>query len=277
MFSRKTVVIIGVVFLVIANFVILAVVGQRAPSPTPGGITITVLAPFKNVFSQSSRFLRGIWRHYFATVAASQENDQLEKQLARAEEMKNAWVEARLANERLRRLIELEASLGESVVFAEVIAKDPTTWFKTVIINKGRRHGVAKGMPALVPEGIVGQVVEASGSYAKILLIVDRNSAVDALVQRNRVRGMLSGASTEQSHLDYVLLKEEVRVGDTIVTSGLDGVFPKGLRIGSVQSVEARPNEMFHMITVSPFVDFDKLEELLVVISAPAGPAKGTE
>ena len=268
MFSKKTVVIIGVVFLIIANFLILAVVGQRAPSSAPGGLTITVLAPFQNAFSQSSRFLRDIWRHYFAMVAASQENDQLKKQLARADEMKNVWIEARLANERLRRLTDLQESLSESVVFAEVIAKDPTTWFKTVIINKGRRHGVEKGMPALVPEGIVGQVIEAAGHYAKILLIVDRNSAVDALVQRNRVRGILSGASTAMGHLDYVLLKEDVQVGDTIVTSGLDGVFPKGLRIGGVRSVEARPNEMFHTIEVAPFVDFDKLEELLVVIKA---------
>ncbi len=277
MFSRKTVVIIGVIFLVIANFLILAVVGQRAPSSAPGGLTITVLAPFQNAFSQSSRFLRDIWRHYFAMVAASQENDQLKKQLARADEMKNVWVEARMANERLRRLADLEKTFTDAVVFAEVIAKDPTTWFKTVIINKGRRDGVEKGMPALVPEGIVGQVVEASGHYAKILLIIDRNSAVDALVQRNRVRGILSGASTEQGDLDYVLLKEDVQVGDTIVTSGLDGVFPKGLRIGSIQSVEARPNEMFHTIKVAPFVDFDKLEELLVVIKAKATFARENE
>ncbi|MDJ0811988.1 MAG: rod shape-determining protein MreC [Desulfobacterales bacterium] len=277
MFSRKTVVIIGVIFLVIANFLILAVVGQRAPSSAPGGLTITVLAPFQNAFSQSSRFLRDIWRHYFAMVAASQENDQLKKQLARADEMKNVWVEARMANERLRRLADLEKTFTDAVVFAEVIAKDPTTWFKTVIINKGRRDGVEKGMPALVPEGIVGQVVEASGHYAKILLIIDRNSAVDALVQRTRVRGILSGASTEQGDLDYVLLKEDVQVGDTIVTSGLDGVFPKGLRIGSIQSVEARPNEMFHTIKVAPFVDFDKLEELLVVIKAKATFAKENE
>ena len=269
MFSKKTVVIIGVVFLIIANFLILAVVGQREPSSAPGGLTITVLAPFQNAFSQSSRFLRDIWRHYFAMVAASQENDQLRQQLARADEMKNVWVEARLANERLRRLAELEKSFTDSVVFAEVIAKDPTTWFKTVIINKGRRHGLEKGMPALVPEGIVGQVVEASGHYAKILLIVDRNSAVDALVQRTRVRGILSGTSTEQGHLDYVLLKEDVSVGDTVITSGMDGVFPKGLRIGRVDSVEARPNEMFHTINVAPFVDFGKLEELLVVVKAP--------
>ncbi len=277
MFSRKTVVIIGVIFLVIANFLILAVVGQRAPSSAPGGLTITVLAPFQNAFSQSSRFLRDIWRHYFAMVAASQENDQLKKQLARADEMKNVWVEARMANERLRRLADLEKTFTDAVVFAEVIAKDPTTWFKTVIINKGRRDGVEKGMPALVPEGIVGQVVEASGHYAKILLIIDRNSAVDALVQRNRVRGILSGASTEQGDLDYVLLKEDVQVGDTIVTSGLDGVFPKGLRVGSIQLVEARPNEMFHTIKVAPFVDFDKLEELLVVIKAKATFAKENE
>ncbi len=270
MFSKKTVVIIGVVFLVIANFLILAVVGQRTPSSAPGGLTITLLAPFQNAFSQSSRFVRDIWRHYFVMVAASQENDRLKQQLARADEMKNVWVESRLANQRLRRLTDLEGSLDDAVVFAEVIAKDPTTWFKTVIINKGQRHGLEKGMPALVPEGIVGQVIEVSGHYAKILLIVDRNSAVDALVQRTRARGMLSGASTEQCGLEYVLLKEDVQVGDTIVTSGMDGVFPKGLRIGDIQSVEARPNEMFHTINVAPFVDFGKLEELLVVLKKPA-------
>ncbi len=270
MFSKKTVVIIGVVFLVIANFLILAVVGQRAPSSAPGGLTITLLAPFQNAFSQSSRFVRDIWRHYFVMVAASQENDRLKQQLARAEEMKNVWVESRMANQRLRRLTDLNDAFDESVVFAEVIAKDPTTWFKTVIINKGRRHGLEKGMPALVPEGIVGQVIEVAGHYAKVLLIVDRNSAVDALVQRTRARGILSGASTEQCGLEYVLLKEDVQVGDTIVTSGMDGVFPKGLRIGEIQSVEARPNEMFHTIDIAPFVDFGKLEELLVVLMKPA-------
>ena len=277
MFSKKTVVIIGVVFLVIANFLILAVVGQRPASSAPGGLTITILAPFQNAFSQSSRFIRDIWRHYFATVAASQENDQLKQRLARADEMKNVWVESRLSNQRLRRLTDLANTLDESVVFAEVIARDPTTWFKTVIINKGRRHGLEKGMPALVPEGIVGQVIEVSGHYAKVLLIVDRNSAVDALVQRTRARGILSGASTEQCGLEYVLLKEDVQVGDTIVTSGLDGVFPKGLRIGDIQSIEARPNEMFHTISVGPFVDFGKLEELLVVLRAPPVFAKDDE
>ena len=277
MFSKKTVVIIGVVFLIIANFLILALVGQRRPSSAPGGLTITVLAPFQNAFSQSSRFIRDIWRHYFAMVAVSQENDQLKQQLARADEMRNVWVEARMAYDRLRRLADLEETLPDAVVFAEVIAKDPTTWFNTVIINKGRDHGLDKGMPALAPEGIVGQVVEASGRYAKILLIVDHNSAVDALVQRTRARGILYGAPTDQCQLNYILLKEDVKVGDTIVTSGMDGVFPKGHRIGRVQSLEARPTEMFHTINVVPFVDFGKLEELLVLVNAPASPGEDNE
>ncbi|MBL0714749.1 MAG: rod shape-determining protein MreC [Desulfosarcina sp.] len=277
MFSKKTVVIIGVVFLVIANILILAVVGQRPSSSASGGLMITVLAPFQNAVTRSSRFVRDIWQHYFSLVATSQENDRLKQQLARASEMKNVWVEARLDNERLRRLVDLDKTLAETVVFAEVIAEDPTTWFKTVIINKGRRHGLDKGMPALAPEGIVGQVVEVSGHYAKILLMIDRNSAVDALVQRTRSRGILSGESTEQCSLDYILLKEDVQVGDTIVTSGMDGVFPKGLRIGSVQSVEARPNEMFHSINVAPFVDFEKLEDLLVVLIKETHPEKEVE
>ncbi len=277
MFSKKTVVIIGVVFVIIANFLILALVGQRSPSSALGGLTITVLAPFQNAFSQSSHFIKDIWRHYFAMVSVSQENDQLRKQLARADEMKNVWIESRMAYDRLRRLTDLGASLPQSVVYAEVIAKDPATWFNTVIINKGRQHGLDKGMPALAPEGIVGQVVEASERYAKILLIVDHNSAVDALVQRTRVRGILHGAPAEQCQLNYILLKDDVQAGDTIVTSGMDGVFPKGLRIGSVESLEARPTEMFHTINVVPFVDFGKLEELLVLVNTPAGPGENGE
>jgi len=120
-------------------------------------------------------------------------------------------------------------------------------------------------MPVVVPEGIVGQIVDASGRYAKVLLIVDQNSAVDALVQRTRARGLLKGEFEDQCRLEYVLRKEDVQVGDVIVASGLDDVFPKGLRIGRIEDLSGAPNEMFYTITVAPFVDFDKLEEVLIL------------
>ncbi len=265
MFSKKTVVIIGVFFLIIANILILSIIGQRYPTSGPGGFTISLLAPFQEAIASSSRFIKGIWRHYFSLVQASEENDRLKKQLNRAEEMKNAWVEARLANDRLRRLMGMGQAFAQQVVYAEVIGRDPTAWFKTIIIDKGAKDNVAVGMPVAVPEGIVGQIVDVSGHYAKVLLIVDQNSAVDALVQRTRARGILKGEFADQCRLEYVLRKEDVRMGDVIVTSGLDDVFPKGLRIGEIKDISGAPTEMFYTITVAPFVDFEKLEDLLIL------------
>jgi rod shape-determining protein MreC len=265
MFSKKAVVIIGVFFLIIANILILSIIGQRYPTSGPGGFTISLLAPFQETIASSSRFIKGIWRHYFNLVQVSEENDQLKKQLDRADEMKNEWVEARLANNRLRRLMDMGKDFAQQVVYAEVIGRDPTAWFKTVIINKGARYNVAVGMPVVVPEGIVGQIVDVSGRYAKVLLIVDQNSAVDAMVQRTRARGLLKGEFEDQCRLEYVLRKEEVQMEDVIVTSGLDDVFPKGLRIGKIQEISGAPNEMFYTITVAPFVDFEKLEEVLIL------------
>jgi rod shape-determining protein MreC len=265
MFSKKTVVIIGVFFLIIANILILSIIGQRYPTSGPGGFTISLLAPFQEAIASSSRFLKGIWRHYFTLIQVSEENDQLKKQLNRAEEMKNEWVEARLANDRLRRLMGMGKEFTQQVVYAEVIGRDPTAWFKTIIIDKGAKDNVAVGMPVVVPEGIVGQIVDVSGHYAKVLLIVDQNSAVDALVQRTRARGLIKGEFADQCRLEYVLRKEDVRMGDVIVTSGLDDVFPKGLRIGAIDDISGAPNEMFYTITIAPFVDFEKLEDLLIL------------
>jgi rod shape-determining protein MreC len=265
MFSKKTVVIIGVFFLIIANILILSVISQRFPTSGPGGFTISVLAPFQEAIAGTSRFLKDIWRHYLNLVLVSEENDQLKKQLARAQEMKNQWVEARMANDRLRALMDIGQGFAQELVYAEVIGRDPTAWFKTVIINKGAKDNVAAGMPVLVPEGIVGQVVDVSGHYAKVLLIVDQNSAVDALVQRTRARGLIKGEFPDQCRLEFVLRKEDVQVGDGIVTSGLDKVFPKGLPIGTITDVVAETPDMFYTITVAPHVDFQKLEELLVL------------
>jgi rod shape-determining protein MreC len=276
MFSKKTVVIVGVFFLIIANILILSVVGQRYPTSGPGGFTISLLAPFQEAVASSSRFLKDIWRHYFDLIRVSQENDRLQNQLGHAEEMKNAWVEARLANDRLRSLMGLGGEFAQQVIYAEVVGRDPTAWFKTVIINRGAKDQVSVGMPVAVPEGIVGQVVDVSGRYAKVLLLVDQNSAVDALVQRTRARGLLKGEYADQCRLEFVLRKEDVQEGDVVVTSGLDNVFPKGLRIGEIKSVSGASNEMFYTITVSPYVDFEKLEELLV-LQPPAAPPWGDQ
>ena len=221
----------------------------------------------RRAFSTVVRFVRGIWNHYFDLVQTAQENDRLKRQLNRALEKNTNYHEIELANDRLRKLLDFKQSVDLDVVSAEVIGKDPSPWFKSVIIDKGRVDGVDIGFPVVVPQGIVGQVTDASAYYAKVLLIIDQNSAVDGLVQRTRARGIIKGAPGGGCIFKYVLRKHEIDVPDTIVSSGLDGVFPKGLRIGQVAKVVKHNSGIFQEVTVTPFADFEKIEEVLVIVN----------
>jgi rod shape-determining protein MreC len=151
------------------------------------------------------------------------------------------------------------------------VGRDPSPLFQTIIIDKGKTAGVEKSLPVVVAQGIVGQVIDASDRYAKVLLIIDQDSSVDALVQRSRGRGVIKGDGEGGCVFKYVLRKEDVSVGDIVVSSGLDGVFPKGLRVGQVSEVVRRNAGLFQNVVITSFVDFEKLEEVLVVLSEDDG------
>ena len=266
MFSKKMVLIVGGVVLITVNVILLSVTSKSQSTSGFGRVGLSFVAPFQELVTRSVRFAREIWGHYFFLVAVSQENEELRKSLNDAIEKNNQWNELKLANSRLRDLLSFQESLQNRVVAAEVIGKDPSVWFKTVIIDKGKADGLQKGLPVVLPQGITGQVIEVSDRYSKVMLIIDRNSAVDALVQRSRARGIIKGASADQCRFEFVLRKNDVQIGDTVVASGFDGVYPKGLRIGHVSDLSERSSDIFYEITVTPFVDFEKLEEVLVVL-----------
>ena len=266
MFSKKMVLIVGGVVLITVNVILLSVTSKSQSTSGFGRVGLSFVAPFQELVTRSVRFAREIWGHYFFLVSVYQENEELKKSLNDAIEKNNQWNELKLANDRLRNLLSFQKSLTNRVVAAEVIGKDPSVWFKTVIIDKGKADGLQKGLPVVLPQGIAGQAIEASDRYSKVMLIIDRNSAVDALVQRSRARGIIKGASADQCRFEFVLRKNDVQVGDTVVTSGFDGVYPKGLRIGHVSDLSERSSDIFYEITVTPFVDFEKLEEVLVIL-----------
>jgi rod shape-determining protein MreC len=251
----------------VANIIGLSLTSSnRRLTEGPVKVALSIAAPFQDFFSHTTEFAQNIWRHYFYLVSLAQENDGLRQALKRAAEKSNQCKEIELANFRLRKLLSFKRSTGFQVLAAEVIGKDPSPWFKTVIINKGRSDGLQKGVPVVVPEGIVGQVVDVSNNNSKVLLIIDQNSAVDALVQRSRSRGIIRGEAVDLCRFQFVLRKHDANVGDVIVSSGLDGVFPKGLRIGQISEVVKRDAGIFQDIKVAPFVNFEKIEEVLVFI-----------
>ncbi len=266
MFSKKMVMIVGVVALIAVNIIILTVNTKQAqPSYGLGRVTLSLLGPFQEIVTHTTRFFRGIWSHYFDLVSASMENEQLRHELNQALEDRNLYNETLLANIRYRNLLNFQQYMAEPTLAAEVVGRDPSPWFKTIIVNKGSEDGVQQGAPVVVPEGIVGLVVEVAPRYAKVLLIIDQNSAVDGLVQRTRSRGVVKGDPGGDCIFKYVLRKHDVSLGDTVVSSGIDGVFPKGLRVGRVSEIVKLNAGIFQEIVVTPYVDFEKLEEVLIV------------
>jgi len=260
--------VIGVIVLIAVNIILLSIFNRRYISYyNPGRIAISLIAPFQKASSSSIRFLRDIWQHYFFLVHAAKENDYLEKELGKAFERNIQLKELKLSNSRLRSLLNFQEKITDRVLSAEVIGKDPSPYFKTILVDKGKNDGVEKGMAVVIPKGIAGQITDVSSHYSKVLLIIDHNSAVDALVQNDRARGIIQGGAAGQCFLKYVLRKHDIAIGDTVVSSGMDGVFPKGLGVGVVSSVIKPKSGIFQEVTVTPYVDFEKLEEVLIVLN----------
>ncbi len=270
MFSKRTLLILFLLTSVSLNAVILFF-SLRHPGAFSGAeeAVFPVTAPFQELANMLIDKSRRCWRDYFYLVSVGEENLRLKKELGRAEETRNRCTELELANQRFRNLLRFRRKIDSRVLAAEVIGKDPSPWYRSIIINKGEKDGLRKSFPVLVPEGVVGVVTNVSAHYARVLLLVDRNSAVDALVQKSRARGIVRGDSAGACIYEYVLLRHEVEIGDTVVSSGLDGVFPKGLRVGEVTDVVRRTGGIFQEIKVKPYADFEKLEEVIVVIHHP--------
>ena len=270
MFSKKMIMIVGAIILIAVNIIILSVNSQeRTPSTRVGQFTIFLISPFQKSISSSIHSIEGVWRRYFDLVGVAQQNEALSKSLMTANQNINRLREIELSHTRIEQLLEFKSELKQRVVAAAVVGKDPSPWFKTVIIDKGRESGVQRGMPVVTRGGIAGLIMDATGAYAKVLLIEDQNSAVDALVQGTRARGIIKGEPSGLLGLNYVLRRHSVAEGDIIISSGLDGVFPKGLQIGYVHKVNKPNSGIFQEVFVTPFVDFEKLEEVLVIMDVP--------
>lgn len=174
-------------------------------------------------------------------------------------------VELRQENQRLRRLLGFVEAAEKRTVAARVIAEDASSWFRTIDIDRGSADGVTEGLPVVNDAGLIGRVVRSTPHSARILLITDASSAVAVLVQDQRIRGVCRGQGGALA-LDFALVQDEIQVGDGVITSGLGGIFPKGLVVGFVRSVHREQFGLFQTVEVEPVVDFAHLEEVLVLL-----------
>lgn len=227
---------------------------------------IEITAPFQKLIKQTTKSTEELWLNYFRLVDVHHENTQLKNEIRVLKMANSRYRELLATQESLEELLQFKQTINRPVLAAQVIGLDPTGWFKSVIIDKGKWAGLRLDMPVVNAFGVVGRVVSVSSNYAKVLLIIDQNSAVDCLVQRSRDRGMLKGLMSEICKLDYVAKSNDITMGDIVVTSGLGGVFPKGLPVGRILDVKEISGELFKDIKIRTAVDFSKLEEVLVIL-----------
>jgi len=228
-------------------------------------LLMEISSPFQSAATSVSRSIGGVFQRYVSLTQVQQENEKLKRQVAELQNENHQMKEMALANVRLRSLLEFRQQLVTSMIGAEVIGQDPSPWFKSVTIDKGEKQGLRKGMAVISPEGVVGQILKTSPYYATVLLITDYNSAIDAIVQRTRAKGIVEGKEGNQCQLKYLLRSEDVEPGDVVITSGLDGKFPKGLMVGEIQKIDKRHFGVFQYAELVPKVDLARLEEVFVI------------
>lgn len=220
-----------------------------------------VMSFVQNISTSADQFIR----QYIWLRQVRSENERLREKLARLQQQVTDYHEAYIENLRLRRLLDFKNTIQAETIAARVVLHAPTGWFETLIVDKGSNDGVASDMALVNDEGVVGRVLSVSDRYSQVLLITDPESAVDALIQRNRVRGILKGRDLNGCTLHYIRSNLDVQTGDLVVTSGKDGIFPKGLRLGIVQNVSQDPVNLFLGIEVKPLVRLNTLEEVLIL------------
>jgi len=226
---------------------------------------IFLFSPFQRAASKINPNVLDHKREELDLKELQKKNRLLSEKIANLEAERDIWQETARENKRLRRLHGFAEKTPLKLISAQVIGRDATNWNKVIFIDKGNADGVKRNFPVITPLGLVGRIIETTPHQSKIMTILDSNSQIAVLVERNRTQGVISGTNDFWCQLNYISLREELKEGDAIISSGQGGVFPKGLRVGQVVSVKKRETELFQQIRVTPTVNFSHLEEVVII------------
>jgi rod shape-determining protein MreC len=251
-------VIVGHILLISAQ------VNSQSGVPVLESVTFGAFSELQRAAASLTGGLRGGWSGYVGLRGVREENARLKRELG---ELQIAFQQERARAQRARQLEELlkfKNDVKLETIAANVIGAGASPDFRTLTIDRGAGSGVTTNMAVLAPNGVVGRVVTPTAQAAKVQMLIDRNAAAGALVERSRAQGVVIGSGVDVLRMDYVTVTADVKAGDTIVTSGIDGIYPPGFVIGKVEGVESG-NGIYKAIRVRPAADFNRLEEVLVV------------
>ena len=262
-------VILGHILLISAQ------VNSRSGVPVLEAVTFGIFSEIQRGMSAGLNGVRRVWSGYVGLRQLKTENDELKRQLADAQVALQAQRALADRARGLEKLLELRDRVSLQTTSAEIIGAGADPDFRTVTIDKGTRDGLRPDMAIVAPGGVVGRVVIPSARSPKVQLLIDRNAAAGALIERSRAQGVVVGSGEDRLRLENVSEAADIVVGDVVVTSGIEGIYPKGFVIGKIESVE-KSGPAFKRITVKPSVDFSSLEEVLVVTTpTPAHESGG--
>ncbi|MEK6716028.1 MAG: rod shape-determining protein MreC [candidate division NC10 bacterium] len=238
-------------------------------------VLLFTVSPFIKLTAVTVQGVTGIWRDYVDLRGLQEENKGLRRETATQKRRIDQLEEQALETQRLQALLAMRQASRAEFLTARVVGKDATNWFKTILLDRGSLEGVRRNQPVLAPDGLVGRVVEVTPTSAKVQLLTDPVNAVGGLIQRTRVTGIVSGNLGAGARVRYLPLMADVVVGDQVVTSGMGGVFPKGIPIGRISAVERRSGALFQEASLQPAVDLSRLEEVLILMTLEANASSG--
>lgn len=258
----------------IVCFVLLAVVSLtlltwkvkgRVPVALFESTVLSITHPLQQVVTWTMRSLKDVWGNYVYLLNVQRDNQRLHEEIKWLRQENHRYLEAYLQYQRLQRLLNFREQTPLDVVAAEVVGRNSSSWTEIIFINRGTRDRVAKGFPVVTYDGLVGQVIHAAPALSQVMLMTDFRSGIDALVQRTRASGVVAGRGRDLAELKFLPVGTDLQPGDRLISSGMGGVFPKGLIIGVVKDIH-RNGRQTQKVAIQPSVDFSHLEEVLVLV-----------
>ena len=225
---------------------------------------VALIDPFQRSLRGITDISVGAWRTYRDLLRAQQENQELHKQLVSAQSHIQQLSEQAAESLRLRAMLEFKNQLPFQTVAAEVIASSPGENSNAIFIGKGADEGLTSDLAVMTPEGVVGKTIAVFSHSSQVLLLTDPSSGVGVMLEKTRLQGVLKGDSQNPCLIRYIMNEEPISSGEAVLTSGLDQIYPKGLRVGTVVGTSA--GNIYKNVEVKPAADLSRLETVLVVL-----------
>jgi rod shape-determining protein MreC len=240
-------------------------VSTRRGVPVLEALTFGVFAEVQRATTSGIGSVRDVWQNYFALQETRHENQNLRAEVAQLRvglQQERALAEQ---SRMLQKLLDMKMETPLKTTAAYIIAGGASPDFRTATIDKGTSDGLKPDMAVISPAGVVGRIILPTGRAAKIQLLIDRDAAAGAVTERGRAQGVVVGTGTSL-RLDHVPGTADIREGDRVVTSGIEGIYPKGFEIGQIEKIERRAGE-FSEVIIRPAVEFSSVEAVLVVLT----------